>query len=168
MVANSYRLNVVSNAVIVVFLLFVESAHWLTRIGINFDGSTINFGECLDFNVVAPDFILSFAVAVAFQGAVDAPVNEVFEIITAGKNVVYAFLSQEITHVLVTVNLKGYRTKQAISITFHAFNDHLTLVIQLVSKLFFLLIPKLDKLLFCQLFFFIAAILVLLNLHLML
>jgi len=64
MVADSYGLNIVSYAVIVVFLLFVESAHWLARVGIDLDGSTINFGESFDFNVVAPDFVLSLAIAV--------------------------------------------------------------------------------------------------------
>jgi len=89
MIAHANRLQL-----FLTFLgLFMKSTHRLARIRVNFNRPPIYFRQCLDFNIVSPDFVLTFAGAVLLNASINLTINEVLEVVVALQHIIHTFLS---------------------------------------------------------------------------
>ena len=56
------------------------------------------------------------SLAVNINRSVNICINEVFEVVPAGEDIVHAFPSQEVIHLLITIDLESYSAEETVSI----------------------------------------------------
>lgn len=86
-------------------LLLVEGAHWLSRVGEDLDWSIVDFGNCLQLDIVAPNSESLFPSTVLLNGDVFL-CNERLEIIFGRQNIVHTLLPYQFMDFLVSIKLE--------------------------------------------------------------
>jgi hypothetical protein len=100
--------------------LFMKSPHWFFRVSVYFYRPIIDLGECLNFNIISPYSIYTFADYIVLD---ISSLNKIFVVIFLIQNIVHAFFSNHPMKILIAISLMCNRSEHAISIStnFHNF-----------------------------------------------
>ena len=123
----------------VLLVLLMELQHRLRGVRKDLDLSVIHLCERLNLKVVSPDLILALTVTILFDSLVFISVDEVNELVTVGKDVVHALLTNKHVELVVAVNLQSDSPEETVAIASHLFDLELTRLQELLLVLLFLL-----------------------------